>query len=90
MNHFVDFDPYAMGQHNRQVRTEADSLRLQRQLLENRKVRRSLRVFAVVKRMARSGNPISPGRRLRTTSPESFVQASLGGRGKTLWTSRGE
>ena len=88
MNHFTNFDPYTIGQHNRQMRTETDSLRLQEQLRKNRKVRRSSRLFTVVKQMARSGDPFSPGHRLRTTSPDSFVQASLAGRGKTLWRSR--
>jgi hypothetical protein len=59
MDHFIDFDPYTIGQHSRQMRTETDSLRLQEQLRKNRKLRRSSRLFAWVKRMARSGDPFS-------------------------------
>ena len=79
MNHFIDFNPYTIGQHHRQIRTETDSLCLQEQLRKNRKVHRSSRLFAVVKQMARSGDPISPGHRL---------QASLAGGYRTSWTSR--
>jgi hypothetical protein len=50
MDHFVNFDPYMIGQHNRQRRTEIDSLRLQEQLRKNRKVRRSSRPFALIER----------------------------------------
>jgi len=81
MNHFIDFDPYTIGQNNRQIRTEIDSLRLQ-ELRKKRKLRRSSRLFTVVKQMARSGDPSSPGHRLRTTSLDSFVQASLAGGGR--------
>jgi hypothetical protein len=88
MNHFIDIDPYTIGGRNRQMRAEIDSLRLRELPRKSRKVRRSSRLFAVVTQMARSGDPISPGHRLRTTSPDSFVQASLAGGGKTLWTSR--
>ena len=88
MNHFINFDPYTIGQQYRQLRTETDSLRLQEQLRKNRKVRRSFRLFAVVKQMARWGDPISPGHRLQTTSTDSFVQTSLAGGDKTPWTSR--
>jgi len=66
MNHFIDFDPYTIGQHNRQMRTEIDSLRLQEQLRKNPKVRRSSRLFALIKRG-----------RIRATGPHGFVQASL-------------
>jgi hypothetical protein len=78
MNHFIDFDPYTIGQHHRQIRTETDSLRLQEQLRKNRGVHRSSRLFAVAKQMARSGDPISPGRTLQT-SQHSFVQTRLAG-----------
>ena len=88
MNHFIDFDPYTIGQHHRQIRTETDSLRLQEQLRKNRKVHRSSRLFAVVKQMARSGDPISPGHKLQT-SPHSFVQTSLAG-GDSRHGHRGE
>jgi hypothetical protein len=81
MNHFIDFDPYTIGQNNRQIRTEIDSLRLQ-ELRKKRRLRRSSRLFALVKQMARSGDPSSPGHRLRTTSPDSYVQASLAGGGR--------
>jgi hypothetical protein len=50
MNHFTNFDPYAIGERNRQMRTEVDSLRLQEQLRQNRKVRRSSRAFALIER----------------------------------------
>jgi len=82
MDHFIDFDPYTIGQHNRQMRTEIGSLRLQEQLRKDRKLRRSSRPLALIKQMARSGDPFSPGHRLRTTSPDSFVQASLAGGGR--------
>ena len=75
MNHFIDFDPYTIGQHNLQMRTEIDSLRLQEQLRKNHKLRRSSRLFALVKRG-----------RFRATGPYGFVQESLVGRGQTLWT----
>ena len=88
MNHFIDFDPYTIGQHHRQIRTETDSSRLQEQLRKNRGVHRSSRLFAVVKQIARPGDPVSPGHRLQTTSPESFVQTSLAGGNETSWTSR--
>jgi hypothetical protein len=74
MNHFINFDPYTIGEHNRQMRTQIDSLRLQEQLRKDRKVRGSSRPFVLVKRG-----------RLRTTSPDGFVQESQAGGGKTLW-----
>jgi hypothetical protein len=79
MNHFIDFDPYTIWQHHRPIRAETDWLRLQEQLRKNRKVHRSSRLFAMVKQMARSGDPISPGHRLKT---------SLAGGDKTSWISR--
>ena len=88
MNHLIDFGPYTTGQHNRQMRKETDSLRLQEQLRKNREARSSSRLFAVLKRMARSGEPISPGHIPRTTSLDSLVSPSLAGGGKTLWISR--
>jgi glycosyltransferase A (GT-A) superfamily protein (DUF2064 family) len=44
MDHFINFDPYMIGEHNRQLRKEVDSLR------KNRKVRRSSRPFALIER----------------------------------------
>jgi hypothetical protein len=88
MNHFIDFDPYTTWQHNRQMRTETVSLGLQERLLKNRKLRRSSRLFAVVKLMPRSGDPVSPEHRLRTTSSDSFVPTSLAGGVRTSWPPR--
>jgi hypothetical protein len=88
MNHFIDFDPSTTGQHNRLMRKETVSLRLQEQLRKNRKARSSSRLFAVVIRMARSGEPISPGHIPRTKSLDSLVSPSLAVGGKTLWTLR--
>jgi hypothetical protein len=104
MNHYIDFNPYRIREHNQQIHTEVNSLRLQEQQRKNRKVRSSSRLFALVKcgRLkvlkasslrsilvdATIGRPISPGRRLRTTSQESFVQESPAGGGKMLWTLR--
>jgi hypothetical protein len=50
MNHFINMDPYVIGEHNRQIYTEVNSMRLQEQLRKNRKVRRFSRLFALVKR----------------------------------------
>lgn len=50
MSYFTNFDPYTLGERNRQQRTETDSLRLQGQLRQNRKVRRSSRTFALIER----------------------------------------
>jgi hypothetical protein len=87
MNHFTDFDPYAIGQHHRQIRRETDSLRLEEQMRKNRKVHRYSRLSAVVKQMARSGDPLSPGHRLQTNL-QSFVQTTLAGGDMTSWPSR--
>jgi hypothetical protein len=104
MNHFIDFDPYTIGEHHRQLRAETDSLRLQERLRKNRKVRRSSRHLPrssvagslSVKRGRLSSvladdkirRSISPGPRPRITSPDGFVQESLAGGVKTLWTLR--
>ena len=50
MNHFINFDPYVIEEHDQQIHTEVNALRLQEQLRKNRKVRRSSRLFALVKR----------------------------------------
>jgi len=50
MNHFINFDPYVIEDHDQQIHTEVNALRLQEQLRKNRKVRRSSRLFASVKR----------------------------------------
>jgi hypothetical protein len=50
MNHFIKFDPYVIEEHDQQIHTEVNALRLQEQLRKNRKVRRSSRLFALVKR----------------------------------------
>jgi hypothetical protein len=88
MNHFIGFDPYTIGQHNRQMRMEIESLRLQERLRKNRKVRRSSRLLAAIEQMARSGDPVSPGHGLRTTSPDSFVQTNQACGDRTSWPSR--
>jgi hypothetical protein len=33
---YVDFDPYVIGERNRQIRSEVDSLRLEKRLREDR------------------------------------------------------
>jgi hypothetical protein len=43
MNRFIDFDPYAIREHNRQTHTEVNSLRLQERLRKNRGTARALR-----------------------------------------------
>jgi hypothetical protein len=48
MNHYIDFNPYLIREHNQQIHTEVNSLRLQEQLRKNCKVRRSSRLFALV------------------------------------------
>ena len=50
MNRYIDFDPYLIREQNQQIHTEVNWLRLQEQLRKNRKVRRSSRPFALVKR----------------------------------------
>ena len=80
MNYFIGFDPYTIGQHQRQIQSETGSLRLQEQLRKSRKVHRSSRLSAVVKQMARSGDSISQGHRLQTSL--------AGGGDKKSWISR--
>jgi hypothetical protein len=36
MNHYMDFDPYVIGERNQQVHTEVRSLRLEERLREER------------------------------------------------------
>jgi hypothetical protein len=36
MNHFINFDPYTIGEHNLQMHEEINSLRLQERLRKNR------------------------------------------------------
>ena len=50
MNHYIDFNPDLIWEHNQQIHTEVNSLRLQEQQRKNRKVRSSSRLFALVKR----------------------------------------
>jgi hypothetical protein len=88
MNYFIGFDPYTIRQHNRQMRMETDSLRLQGQLRKNRKVRRSSRLFAVIEQIARPGDPVSPEHGLRTTSSDSLVQTSQACEDRTSWPPR--
>jgi hypothetical protein len=39
MNHYREFNPYLIRDHNQHVHTEVDSLRLQEQPRKNRKAR---------------------------------------------------
>ena len=48
MNHYIDSNPYQIREHNQQIHTEVNSLRLHEQR-KNRKVLSSSRVFALVK-----------------------------------------
>ena len=48
MNHYIEFNPYLIREHNQQIHTEVNSLRLQEHLRKNRKVRSSSRLFALV------------------------------------------
>ena len=48
MNHYIEFNPYLIREHNQQIHTEVDSLRLQEQLRKNRKARSSSRLFVLV------------------------------------------
>ena len=50
MNHFIDFAPYVMEEHEQQIHTEVNAVRLQGQLRKNHKLRRSSQLFALVKR----------------------------------------
>jgi hypothetical protein len=50
MNHYIDFNPDLIREHNQQIHTEVNSLCLQEQQRKNRKVRSSSRLFALVKR----------------------------------------
>jgi hypothetical protein len=50
MNHYIDFNPYLIREHNQHIHTEVNSMRLQEQLRKNRTVRRPSRLFALVKR----------------------------------------
>ena len=50
MDHIINFDPYVIGEHDQQIHTEVNAVRLQGQLRKNRKVCRSSRLFALVKR----------------------------------------
>ena len=84
MDNFINFDPYMIGEHNRQLCTEVDSLLLQEMLRKNRKVRRSSRPFALIERacslsvkrdwlsstvvVSRSGNPF---RRRTDSEPQA-------------------
>jgi hypothetical protein len=42
MNHFMEFDPYVIGDHNQNVYTEVNSLRLEGRLRKNRVGRESI------------------------------------------------
>jgi hypothetical protein len=42
MNHFTNFDPYTIGEHNLQMHEEINSLRLQERLRKNRDDRESV------------------------------------------------
>ena len=50
MNHFINFDRYVIEEHDQQIHTEVNAVRLQGQLRKNRKLRRSSQLFALVKR----------------------------------------
>jgi hypothetical protein len=50
MNHFITFDPYVIEEHDQQIHTEVNAVRLQGQLRKNRKIRGLSRLFALVKR----------------------------------------
>jgi len=50
MDHFISFDPYVIEEHDQQIHTEVNAVRLQARLHKNRKSRRSSQLFALVKR----------------------------------------
>jgi len=50
MNHFINFAPYVMEEHEQQIHTEVNAVRLQGQLRKKRKLCRSSQLFALVKR----------------------------------------
>ena len=50
MNHFINFYRYVIEEHDQQLHTEVNAVRLQGQLRKNRRLRRSSQLLALVKR----------------------------------------